>query len=82
VLCARYRIRMSGRTAGRCFIGLLMTLGTFVWAVPGAIASAAEVTSCPGQLLAALNDSSIRTIVLVEDCSLAAVGDIYLLVTR
>jgi hypothetical protein len=74
---------MSGRTAGRSLLGLLVTVVTLVWVVPGAIASAAEVTSCPGQLLAALNDSSIRTIVLAEDCSLATAGEReHLLVTR
>lgn len=40
-----------------------------------AAASTAEVVSCPGQLLAALRDSNISTVVLAGNCSLAEIGD-------
>jgi hypothetical protein len=66
---------MGGRTAVGFFLSLISALGILFWAFPGADASAAEVTSCPGQLLAALKDSSIRTIELVGDCSLAGTAD-------
>ncbi|WIA37005.1 hypothetical protein OEZ86_008242 [Tetradesmus obliquus] len=60
---------------GRPCMCLLVAVICILPLLSDAAASTAEVVSCPGQLLAALRDSNISTVVLAGNCSLAEIGD-------